>query len=192
MDEKKLNRNMYFTLICSLIILIAIAFSGTYSFFVATVKDSGEDRSTSLQAGNVANLTITGDNEVPAITDMIPDDRYTRTFKITNNSENNAKNITLVWKNVVNEFVNKDDLIIILKNITTNEELIKESSNTPFPSSNDEVLISGINIGGSNSNDFELTIYYVNDPDNNQMIDEEGNPIDMGKSFGGEIQILQE
>lgn len=192
MDEKKLNRNMYFTLICSLIILIAIAFSGTYSFFVATIKDSGDDRSTTLQAGNVANLTISGNNEVPAITDMIPDDRYTRTFRITNNSGNEAKNVTLVWKNVVNEFVNKDDLIIILKNTTTNEELIKESSKVPFPSKENEVLISGINIGGSNFNDFELTVYYVNDPDNNQMIDEEGNPIDMNRTFGGEIQILQE
>ena len=192
MDEKKLNRNMYFTLICSLIILIAIAFSGTYSFFVATIKDTGDDRSTSLQAGSIASLTITGDSEVPAITDMIPEDRYTRTFTITNSSEFDAKNVTLVWKNVVNEFVNKDDLIIILKNTTTNEELIKESSKTPFPSSDDEVLISGINIGGSSSNDFELTIYYVNDPINNQMIDVDGNPIDMGRAFGGEIEILQE
>ena len=192
MDEKKLNRNMYFTLICSLIILIAIAFSGTYSFFVATIKDTGDDRSTSLQAGSIASLTITGDSEVPAITDMIPEDRYTRTFKITNSSEFDAKNVTLVWKNVVNEFVNKDDLIIILKNTTTSEELIKESSKTPFPSRDDELLISGINIGGSSSNDFELTIYYVNDPDNNQMIDGEGNPIDMGRAFGGEIEILQE
>ncbi len=192
MDEKKLNRNMYFTVVCSLVILIAIAFSGTYSFFVATIKDDGESRTTSLQAGSIANVTITGDSLIEPITNMIPDDRYQRTFKITNNSDSDAENITLVWKNVVNEFVNKDDLIIILKNTTTNEELIRESANVAFPSVDDEVLISGIDLDGGASNDFEITIYYVNDPDNNQMIDENGAPIDMDRAFGGEIQVKLE
>ena len=49
--------------------------------------------------------------------------------------------------------------------------------------------ISDLTLNASTSNNYKLTIIYVNDPENNQMIDEEGNPLDMGKSFGASIEI---
>ncbi len=189
MSEKKLMRNMYIVVICSIVVLIAVAFNGTYSFFVAKVEASGDSRTTSLQAGEAAYVTITGSTRVTPITNMIPDDRFEYTFTLTNNDNFPAKNVTLVWKNVKNEFVNKKDLIYTLTNTTTGENIITEAASKPFPSNNDELITSNITLNNSATNNYKLTIIYVNDPDNNQMIDEEGNPLDMGKSFSADIEI---
>ncbi len=194
MNEKKLMRNMYFTVICAIVILVAIAFNGTYSFFVASVtKAPGtEDATTNINAGGVAYVTITGQTEVEPITNMIPDDRFNYTFTLTNNDDFDATGIKLLWRDVVNDFVNKKDLIYTLKNTTTDTEIITEEQSKMFPSLDDEVIASGLTVGASTSNTYQLTIIYVNDPDNNQMIDEEGNPLDMGKSFSASIELEHE
>lgn len=194
MNEKKTMRNLYFTVICAVVILIAIAFSGTYSFFVATVKDERQDGdgATSIKAGGIANVTITGQTEVEPITNMIPNDRYDYTFTLTNNDTFDASGIKLIWKEVTNEFTNKKDLIYTLTNTTTGTNLVTEEQSKRFPSTDDEEIVSGLTLGASASNTYKLTIIYVNDPDNNQMIDEEGNPLDMGKPFGASIEIEHE
>ena len=180
---------MYITVISAVVILVAIAFQGTYSFFVANIEKQGEDATTNIQAGGIANVTITGATEIEPITNMIPDDRYDYTFTLTNNDDFEATGIKLVWKDVVNEFTNKNDLIYTLTNTTTGTELITEEQSKKFPSLDDEEIISDLTLNASTSNNYKLTIIYVNDPENNQMIDEEGNPLDMGKSFGASIEI---
>ena len=191
MNEKKMMRNMYITVICAVIILVAIAFNGTYSFFVATVtKAPGtEDATTNIQAGGIAYVTITGDNDVVPITNMIPGDKFEYNFTLTNNDNFVAKNVTLVWKDVINNFGDKSNLIYTLTNTTTNENIITEEMSKAFPNIDDELITNSINLNNLASNNFKLTIIYRNDPDNNQMIDEEGNPIDMGKTFSGSIEI---
>ena len=191
MNEKKMMRNMYITVICAVIILVAIAFNGTYSFFVATVtKAPGtEDATTNIQAGGIAYVTITGDNDVVPITNMIPGDKFEYNFTLTNNDNFVAKNVTLVWKDVINNFGDKSNLIYTLTNTTTNENIITEEMSKAFPNIDDELITNSINLNNLASNNFKLTIIYRNDPDNNQMIDEEGNPIDMGKDFSGSIEI---
>ena len=189
MNEKKIMSYMYITVISAVVILVAIAFQGTYSFFVANIEKQGEDATTNIQAGGIANVTITGATEIEPITNMIPDDRYDYTFTLTNNDDFEATGIKLVWKDVVNEFTNKKDLIYTLTNTTTGTELITEEQSKKFPSLDDEEIISDLTLNASTSNNYKLTIIYVNDPENNQMIDEEGNPLDMGKSFGASIEI---
>lgn len=189
MNEKKIMSYMYITVISAVVILVAIAFQGTYSFFVANIEKQGEDATTNIQAGGIANVTITGATEIEPITNMIPDDRYDYTFTLTNNDDFEATGIKLVWKDVVNEFTNKKDLIYTLTNTTTGAELITEEQSKRFPSLDDEEIISDLTLNASTSNNYKLTIIYVNDPENNQMIDEEGNPLDMGKSFGASIEI---
>lgn len=189
MNEKKIMSYMYITVISAVVILVAIAFQGTYSFFVANIEKQGEDATTNIQAGGIANVTITGATEIEPITNMIPDDRYDYTFTLTNNDDFEATGIKLVWKDVVNEFTNKNDLIYTLTNTTTGTELITEEQSKKFPSLDDEEIISDLTLNASTSNNYKLTIIYVNDPENNQMIDEEGNPLDMGKSFGASIEI---
>ena len=194
MNEKKLMRYMYITVICAIVILVAIAFDGTYSFFVATVtKAPGTEEATAnIKAGGVAYVTITGQTEVESITNMIPDDRFNYTFTLTNNDDFEATGIKLLWKDVVNDFVNKKDLIYTLTNTTTGVEVVTEEQSKMFPSLDDEVIASGLTVDASTSNTYQLTIIYVNDPDNNQMIDEEGNPLDMGKSFSASIELEHE
>lgn len=189
MNEKKIMSYMYITVISAVVILVAIAFQGTYSFFVANIEKQGEDATTNIQAGGIANVTITGATEIEPITNMIPDDRYDYTFTLTNNDDFEATGIKLVWKDVVNEFTNKKDLIYTLTNTTTGTELITEEQSKKFPSLDDEEIISDLTLNASTSNNYKLTIIYVNDLENNQMIDEEGNPLDMGKSFGASIEI---
>ncbi len=189
MNEKKIMSYMYITVISAVVILVAIAFQGTYSFFVANIEKQGEDATTNIQAGGIANVTITGATEIEPITNMIPDDRYDYTFTLTNNDDFEATGIKLVWKDVVNEFTNKKDLIYTLTNTTTGAELITEEQSKRFPSLDDEEIISDLTLNASTSNNYKLTIIYVNDLENNQMIDEEGNPLDMGKSFGASIEI---
>ena len=194
MNEKKLMRDMYFTVISAIVILVAIAFNGTYSFFVATVtKAPGtEDATTNIKAAGIAYVTIAGQTEVEPITNMIPDDRFNYTFTLTNNDNFEATGIKLLWKDVVNDFANKKDLIYTLTNTTTGTEIITEEQSKMFPSLDDEVIATGLTVGASTSNTYQLTIIYVNDPDNNQMIDEEGNPLDMGKSFSASIELEHE
>ena len=189
MNEKKMIRTMYITVICAIVILIAIAFNGTYSFFVASIEKQGDDSTTNIQAGGIAYVTITGDTDVEPITNMIPGDKFEYEFTLTNNDNFEAKNITLVWKDVINNFGDKTNLIYTLTNTTTNENIITEEMNRVFPSVDDEEITNTINLNNLTSNNFKLTIIYRNDPDNNQMIDEEGNPIDMGKDFSGSIEI---
>ena len=188
-NEKKLMRNMYITVICAIVVLIAVAFNGTYSFFVASVEKQGGESTTNIQAGGIAYVTITGDTDVEPITNMIPGDKFEYDFTLTNNDDFVAKNITLVWKDVINNFGDKENLIYTLTNTTTNEKIITEEMNRAFPSVDDEEITNTINLNNLTSNNFKLTIIYRNDPDNNQMIDEEGNPIDMGKDFSGSIEI---
>ncbi len=191
MNEKKIMRNMYITVICAVVILVAIAFNGTYSFFVATVTKAPEteDATTNIQAGGIAYVTITGDNDVVPITNMIPGDKFEYNFTLTNNDDFAAKNVTLVWKDVINNFGDKSNLIYTLTNTTTNENIITEEMSKAFPSIDDELITKSINLNNLASNNFKLTIIYRNDPENNQMIDEEGNAIDMGKTFSGSIEI---
>ena len=190
-NEKKLMRYMYITVICAIVILVAIAFNGTYAFFVATVtKAPGtEDATTNIQAGAIAYVTITGDTDVEPITNMIPGDIVEYDFTLTNNDNFAANDVTIVWKDVINNFGDKENLIYTLTNTTTNENIITEEMNRAFPSADDEEITNTINLNNLESNNFKLTIIYRNDPDNNQMIDEEGNPIDMGKDFSGSIEI---
>lgn len=185
MKEKKNSWQLTYVVVCSLLILVAITFHGTYSFFVASVVDDGGDRTAKMTAANLASVSLHADR-VESISNMIPNDSFTVTFNIANASDVTA-NVSLIWKDVINELHNKKDLIYTLKDVTNQTDLITRAEKKAFPSSERESLFKNLSVPGSSTVNYELTVYYEDDPDVNQMNnDGEG---DYNKAFGASIAI---
>ncbi len=183
MNNKKTIAAMYYVTICSILILISITFNGTYSFFVASVVDNNADgRTANITAGSVSGISLNETVKIEPIKNMIPNDSITKTF-VLNNPDNVSGTVSLEWQDVVNNLGNKKDLIIILKNVTENKDVITEAQKKQFPSASGELLLENVEVKASSSITYSLTIKYLNDPDNNQMTGDEN------KSFGATIKI---
>ncbi len=175
--EKDNTKKLIAIFSISIIVLIGLVVAGTYAFFTNSVIDRRGDNTTNLITGSVSEFglkdgTITGDN-------LIPGDTVTKNFSLSNRSTGPV-NFKLLWKDITNSFVNKQDLIITLTQ--DGKTLISEADNNTFPSTaSSSVLKDNLTIPTGATQNFTLKITYRNT--------EQDQSGDMGKTISASIAI---
>lgn len=168
----KNNKIIIIASVILVLALISLTIAGSYAFYTVNLKQNGD----SGISASTANLKLEfTDGDVISPTYFIPGSSYTKKFTVQNTG-NKAVSFKIVIKEVVNNFVNKNDLKIEIKE---NGNTIK--NNITFPSSttalSDKITINP----NSSAKNYEVIITYKN-TDNPQ----EG---DMGKNISGVIFI---
>ena len=156
----------------SLILSLVIGFS--YAYYVAFVNNDGNNKS-NITSENLIDIELAGDKNITS-SNLIPGESVSTTFTIDN--QNNIRVcLSLIWSDVTNTFVNKDDLVISLKD-STGTELISLEDKQIFPSGN-ETLLATLSLRPVHKETYTLTITY-------QETDKDQSS-DMGKLFKGTI-----
>ena len=157
--ESQNNTKLMIVLIVSVLILIAVVAFGTYAFFTGTLTDRNPvDSQSNLKSANIEfsmeDGAITGNN-------LVPGDAVEKKFTVKNKGTG-AISYNILWTSAVNEFVNKNDLIVTLNDGTN--DIITESDNVIFPSTTttSQILKRGLTISAGATKEFTLTITYKN------------------------------
>lgn len=158
-NESEKNTKLIITLIISVLILIAVVAFGTYAFFTGTFTDRNpSDSNSSIVTGNIEfNMedgAIVGNN-------LVPGDSIEKKFTVHNKGTGTIS-YNILWTSAVNNFINKNDLVVTLKEGTT--DVIVESDNIIFPSTitTSQLLKKGLKIAAGETKEFTLTITYKN------------------------------
>ena len=167
---------MYIVFASAIMILICIIYQGTYSYFLASTENDGNNTTTGGTTKELKNLIITDGVDVTS-SNIIPGESVTSTFTVQNQNDIEVC-FGLVWTNVTNTFTNTSDLIVTLQK-SDGTVLISDTANQIFPTANDEELISGLKISGETTDTYTITITYKN-TDQNQIAD-------MNATFSGTI-----
>ena len=167
---------MYIVFASAIMILICIIYQGTYSYFLASAENDGNDTTTGGTTKELKNLIITDGVDVTS-SNIIPGESVTSTFTVQNQNDIEVC-FGLVWTNVTNTFTNTSDLIVTLQK-SDGTVLISDTANQIFPTANDTELISGLKISGETTDTYTITITYKN-TDQNQIAD-------MNATFSGTI-----
>jgi hypothetical protein len=158
-NESQNNTKLIITLIVSVLILIAVVAFGTYAFFTGRFTDRNpSDSNSSMVAGNIEftmeDGSIIGNN-------LVPGDSVEKKFTVHNKGTGTVS-YNILWTSAVNNFINQNDLIVTLKEGTT--DVITESDQVIFPSTitTSQILKKGLKISAGETKEFTLTITYKN------------------------------
>ncbi len=124
------QKRMYAVIVSAFLILLSITFQGTYTYFVATTKNELESTGSALKSADLGNLVLAGNTSENF---WIPGDTKEFPFTVTNTGTS-PMCFKLYWKDIVNEFVNKNDLVVKL----TTEDGTEIVGEMPFPSTDEE------------------------------------------------------
>lgn len=177
MEKQDNNTRTIITFAISIVLLILIVAGGTYAFYTNKMETNNiENNSTNVNTNKlefqIVDGTIKGSN-------LIPGDTITKTFQIKNTG-NIEGTFSLVWKSVVNNFINKQDLIVTLEEDGNN--LILENQVLPDTTTSQSIIKDNLKIAPGATKSYTLTIIYQNT--------EQDQTADMGKSISAVIDML--
>ena len=165
------NRNLLLSFL-GILIVILILIGISYAYYSAKIKEN--NKTETVLKSNELNLIFTGTKEITA-NNMIPGDRFTKTFTVENTS-NRAVDYNIYLQNITNEF--NEDLVYTLEDTTGS--VIGE---TPLPVTNKDksYLKTGISIEANTIKTYTLKITFKNteEPQNDYQ----------GKTFKGTLGI---
>ncbi len=166
-------KRKYFYIVFSstLLILFTLMYEGSYAYFNAFVSSEGEKKT--AVTTNVFEDIVISNTSVVSSNNLVPGESVSTSFDITN-PNNVSVCFDLLWNNVNNTFLSKNDLVVTLTKNGTEISL----SNSIFPSTNDEVLTS-LSIKANTTDTYKLTVTYK-ETDLDQSAD-------MKKTFSGVI-----
>ena len=166
-------KRKYFYIVFSstLLILFTLMYEGSYAYFNAFVSSEGEKKT--AVTTNVFEDIVISNTSVVSSNNLVPGESVSTSFDITN-PNNVSVCFDLLWNNVNNTFLSKNDLVVTLTKNGTEISL----SNSIFPSTNDEVLTS-LSIKANTTDTYKLTVTYK-ETDVDQSAD-------MKKTFSGVI-----
>ncbi len=156
------------------ILLLLLAVVGTtYAYFTATVIGNKDDNNVVITNGVMALEYIDG-NQV-ALTNAVPGDKVTKTFKVKNTG-NVTTTYTIYMSELVNDFADKTDLVYTL----TGTNGGKNVSETQVPDSS-SAIASDVSIDAGVTQEYTLVITFK---ETNDVQDD-----NQGKKFSTKIQI---
>ena len=156
-------------------LLVIMIISGTYAWFSTRVEGNGAQvvvTTGELKLIYTDTLTINEPNTEPGW-------KLTKTFTVENTT-NEERYYKIVWKDLINTFVNTEDLTITISSTNGGGNLEK----TPIQSSavaGNYDIIKGVTIEGKAIQEYTVTFEYA--------YREEDQSADMGKTFSGSIEI---
>ncbi len=165
------RKYFYIVFSSTLLILFTLMYEGSYAYFNAFVSSEGEKKT--AVTTNVYEDIVISNTSVVSSNNLLPGESVSTSFDITN-PNNVSVCFDLLWNNVNNTFLSKNDLVVTLTNNGTEVSL----SNSIFPSANDEVLTS-LSIKANTTDTYKLTVTYK-ETDKDQSAD-------MKKTFSGII-----
>lgn len=179
MEKQENNTKLIITFAISIVLLILIVAGGTYAFYTNRMETNNQDHnqtnvSTNQLEFQIVDGTLKGNN-------LIPGDTITKTFEIKNTG-NVEGTFSLIWKSVVNNFINKQDLIITLDEDGKN--IISESENQVLPdtTTTESIIKNNLKIAPGKTKSYTLTIIYKNTS--------QDQTADMGKNISAVIDML--
>ncbi len=177
-NESQNNVKLIIILVVSVIILIAIIAFSTYAFFTGSLTNRDPDESNSSLT--TANIEFTmGDGTIKG-NNLVPGDSIVKKFTVHNKGTGTIT-YNILWNSAVNNFVNKNDLVITLNDGLN--EIISESDNVIFPSTitSSQILKEGLKISAGETKEFTLTITYKNT--------DQDQSADMGKNISATLGL---
>ena len=165
------RKYFYIVFYSTLLILFTLMYEGSYAYFNAFVSSEGEKKT--AVTTNVFEDIVISNTSVVSSNNLVPGESVSTSFDITN-PNNVSVCFDLLWNNVNNTFLSKNDLVVTLTKNGTEISL----SNSIFPSTNDEVLAS-LSIKANTTDTYKLTVTYK-ETDVDQSAD-------MKKTFSGVI-----
>ena len=156
------------------VLLLLLAIVGTtYAYFTATVIGNKDDNNVVITNGVMALEYIDG-NQV-ALTNAVPGDKVTKTFKVKNTG-NVTTTYTIYMSELINDFADKTDLVYTL----TGTNGGKNVSETQVPDSS-SAIASDVSIDAGVTQEYTLVITFK---ETNDVQDD-----NQGKNFSTKIQI---
>ena len=149
-------KNKIYLIISLVVLTLILVIGGTYAWFSSRIE------------GNGAQIVITTDELKLIYTDSLainnesiePGWSITKTFTVENTT-NEEKYYKIVWKDLVNTFVNTNDLTITITSTNGGGNLEKtpiQSSSTP----GNYDIIPGVTIAGKTVQEYTVTFEYAN------------------------------
>lgn len=167
MDRKK--STIFISIVSVLVFIIAIV-AISFAFYTSVVQKEG-DPGTEVTTPTLGSSFV--DGPVVQISNIIPGDTITKTFKIMNSGGKDL-NYKIVINELQNEFTKPKDLQYTLKR---GEEVVASGS---FPTQTGTIT-EIITIAQNVTHNYTLTITYLNTT--------EDQSADMGKTISGKIFI---
>ena len=170
-------RNKYKTISIILVILLVLTVTVglSYAYYVAFVSNDSNNVKTNITSENLIDIELAGDNNITS-SNLIPGESVSTTFTV-NNQNNVRVCLSLLWSDVTNTFINKNDLVVSLKDSTGTEWISLEDKQI-FPSGND-TLLATLSLRPVHKETYTLTVTYQ------ETMEDQSS--DMGKSFKGTI-----
>lgn len=160
-------KKTYIVIASAIMILFCLMYSVSYAYFSVNVTNDfngGNKGSTNIDSDTVKDIIISDGNKITS-SNIIPGESVTSTFTVQNpNSVSICFGLT--WTDIVNEFSNKSDLVVSLKD-KNGEVLVDEVA---FPSDAGTSFIEGLNVDANATETYTLTVTYKN-TNENQTVD---------------------
>lgn len=160
-------KKTYIVIVSAILILFCLMYSVSYAYFSIKVNNdfnNGTSGNTTIGSDTVKNIIISDGTKVTS-SNIIPGESVTATFTVQNPNDVSLC-FGLDWINVVNEFVNKSDIVVSLKD--ENGTVLLEDKD--FPTENNTTLIEGLTIPANTTKTYTLTVTYKN-TDKDQSVD---------------------
>lgn len=173
-----MTRKQKITLSITGIILVTLILVGlTYGYYLTTIKGNTNTKSITTSLANL-ELKYDDGNGIITSSNLEPGDSVTKTFSVENTGNKKVVNYTVYLENVINEFIDKNDLKITLK-CTSNNGTCNGNTLT-YPSSDGIIAVNDIE--EKEIQTFELKVDFIetNDLQNDNM----------NKKFEGNVKIL--
>lgn len=135
----------------------------TYAYYRTRIIGNVAEKSISITSKKL-ELTYYDGNELVDAGYIVPGDKFIKTFSVENTGEDKIE-YGVYLENVINEFVNKDDLIITVNcesiNTTTKEVsgICDGVTNYRFPLTNENILTNEISTGTTHN--YSITVEYL-------------------------------
>ena len=163
------------SIILVILLVLTVTVGLSYAYYVAFVSNDSNNVKTNITSENLIDIELAGDNNITS-SNLIPGESVSTTFIIDN--QNNVRVcLSLLWSDVINTFINKNDLVVSLKDSTGTEWISLEDKQI-FPSGN-ETLLATLSLRPVHKETYTLTVTYQ------ETMEDQSS--DMGKSFKGTI-----
>src|SRR5574344_72881 len=147
-------KNKTTSIILIMICLILILSGLSYAYFLATTNGNDDAKNTTINTATLSLLYT--DGEEINVDNIIPGDSITKTFKVQNTSTIATK-YTIYLSELVNNFVDKSDLVYTLTSGDGGANIVE--SKMPVESS---AIASNVDIAYGATHNYVLKITFLN------------------------------
>ena len=170
------RKNKIIISISGIVIILLLLIGLTYGFYLTRINGNYSDKSVTVSLSNL-ELTYSDGNGFVESNNIIPGESITKTFTVENTGNKKVINYLIYLEDVVNTFVDKNDLKITLTCTSSSGTC---SGNTLIYPSNDTIIgINDIEVGEVQEYNLKVDFLETNDNQNDNQ----------NKIFSGNVKL---